>query len=684
MQPAIENIPNCRSVIQRLRLLMKRVGQPGVWVRLSIFASFAVIFALTSSAALQRSQFILAGYVNFDRWDLGVNWLFHTWLRVVLWRNPMHTVAGGDLFAFETTVVFLFALLILLPRLPLLATIGGEIVLLIVWWTFGELSATTRAFEAWNVALGSVFIASLPYWRGTKRDYLSAAFFGAFLGFFPLMRQSAVQTFTACLLITVVLLLAAGVTRYLKRDKRFFSTQAGLEWSFLNYLKPLATFTPFFLAIKYGALWLWCHQFDRPWVPHGIGGSMLASLGFADNAYNMVYDDDFLTAQGLLIGKVFWKTQELSETQAKLGEIWKARVLEDPAHFLHCLEVKVRYLIHYFTGTLNVQATAVDAYPLSPSWITLVMGSAFCGTIVFGMVLFTRHRCDRWLLIMAGFFALMAASMASLVIVCPFYTGGAIAFFCASGLVFAPAMVWIPKENASPATAAMVKRNTRVCVIVGALMLAGSLAVGGFSVYQGMVNRRVARELLNGDPMQSFQRLEYRFSWEFNRLSPAEKQTVLRRLLAPEHKGQVFRPLKSAASASPFEPLLVLSGNECVCVVARLSSKWKMLLPSRIQGPRNSLLFVVKNVDHVPGVNHYLDSPFNYLKICDTSWDDGIHMFCLPSGAPFQPGDVNRNASFFGVGACNFKYVDHNLGLVLDTISATRLYRDVRIEASKN
>ena len=184
-----------------------------IWAKCLVFACFAATFALISSKALEKSQTILGDYTSSDCLDPGLNWLWGAWLQVICWWHPKHQSCGGDLFAFESAVMCVFALLVLLPRLPLLISIGGEVmVLLLLWRMFGELGARTHLIEAWDVALGAVFITSLCFWKGTARDYFTAILFGAVLGYFPLMRQSAVQTSAACLLMIGVGLVAAAAS----------------------------------------------------------------------------------------------------------------------------------------------------------------------------------------------------------------------------------------------------------------------------------------------------------------------------------------------------------------------------------------------------------------------------------------------------------------------------------------
>src|SRR5438093_1590822 len=132
---------------------MQQQTYRNIWYRAILFACFAATFFLISSEAMMRCSQLLEQYIILGKEDAGTQWLFNTWLRTLLWLNPNHRVFGEDLFAFQTAVLFLFAVLMLAPNVPLAVAIGGQLTLLLLWWVFGEISEDRHAIEAWNVTL---------------------------------------------------------------------------------------------------------------------------------------------------------------------------------------------------------------------------------------------------------------------------------------------------------------------------------------------------------------------------------------------------------------------------------------------------------------------------------------------------------------------------------------------------
>ncbi len=628
-----------------------------IWPRALLFALFVVLFYATSLEPALKCRELLVDYTNLNTSDVGLHWLFVTWLRIALWLNPSHGISGDDLFAFETVVLFFFSALMLIPDAPFMAAAGGQLALFLIWLTFGEISAYCHAIEAWDVTLGAMFIVQLAFWKGSRRDYASAALFGGVLGYFPMMRQSAMQASAACFFILGVGAVAAGVTLWRRRH----------EWAFRKYAWPLGIFLGCYFVVRTGAEWLWTVVSNRPWLPHGAGGILLASLGFAANPYNIVWDDDFQKAQGLLIAKKVWMALELPDVQAQIGQWWRAYVLEDPCVMLRSMLAKAGYLVRYFTGTLDARATQSDQYPISPSWVTFFLGLLFALAAVRFAINLRRCRSDRMLALAAGAAGLFIASNVSLIVVGPFYMGSDIAFCLALFLILMPASEYAAREQAA---APQFKRNTVVCMALAALAIPAVLPVAAYTGYRSGANRREALDILTGDPYQEFQALGYRFSWRFNRLSLADQQKVIDRLLSSERRGEVFSA-RSPAGGKTFTPILAMIAGDDLGVIAKMSRDWKMDLPSRVQGPRNSALRILKNTGQGPPQMYYLQDVGNYLKIQDASWDGRYRMFCLP-----EPPDFANGARFLDVGAFNFSGGSHGFseGLVLDLISEDRLY----------
>jgi hypothetical protein len=108
----------------------------------------------------------------------------------------------------------------LLPRIPPMVTVGGELTLFCIWLIFGERCLDHHVVETWNVCLGAMVIALLGFWKGTRWDYFVIGAFGATLGFFPLMRSPAIQSPLACCFVSGVLGLVATANMSLQRKRK--------------------------------------------------------------------------------------------------------------------------------------------------------------------------------------------------------------------------------------------------------------------------------------------------------------------------------------------------------------------------------------------------------------------------------------------------------------------------------
>jgi hypothetical protein len=674
-----------------IRTIMKYLRIGDGWGRVLVFGCFVAAFILAPS---KIDGFYL---VQADH-DIGAQLLFREWQQLLGVFDSSPRVFARDLFTFQAAVMFLFALLMLLPKVPLLVSIGGEAALLVIWFVFGDLSASYHAIEAWTVVLAGMFIVTIANWKGGKRDYLVAAAFGAVLGYMPLMRQSAtfIVLVPCAAFVSMGAIISAAtiyLTRRKKREKLRSESGAvqtkgkgitpGLLWSFSRYASPLAVMLPLFFAVQIAGEAAANAIYNARTPPHGTGYPLFASLGFANNAYGAAWDDDATRSQGLLVESRYWESD--SYGQARLTRLWLARVLEDPALILRAAAAKSLYLVRYFSGTLDPLATQQDQYPLKPSSITLLLGISLFAGAVGCCLIFFRYRHDRMLVLFTGTSGLLAGSFLPLVIIAPFYLGSAIACSVTLLLIVLPAAVFLSREK-GPGESDF-GRNALSYKIAGALGLLALVLLFGFVVARSAINRAEARELVDSDPAEKIKELGYRYAHRFNRLSSAEQRTVADRLVSSKNGLSIFRPLQPFESDPQriFMPVLAFIGDgarsmdvpptregpKLLFVVARMSEQWQMLLPSRVQGPRNSVLVVLKNRDRRAGLHIPNEAPGKYLKIADANWDGRYRMFCLP-----EPQDIAEEAQFFNVSAYNFKDgVYSQRGLVLDLVSGDRLYR---------
>jgi hypothetical protein len=660
------------------------------WGRFLAFGCFVAVILLSPST---NDGFYL---VQPDH-DVGAQLLFRGWQHLLGWFDSSPRVVARDLFTFQAAVMFVFAFLMLLPNVPLLVSIGGEVTLLVIWFVFGDLSAGYHAIEAWTVVVAGMFVVTIANWRGAKRDYLLAAAFGGVLGYMPLMRQSA--SFIVLVLSAAFVGMGAiivGANTYLTRRKKrgnlrrvSIATQTeatditpGSLWSFSRYALPLAVMLALFFAVQSAGHAVGNAVYKAPIPSHGTGYPLFASLGFASNAYGTAWDDDASRFQGLLIESVYWEQDAYG--QSKLTRLWLDRVLEDPALVLRSAAAKSLYLVRYFSGTLNPLETQQDQYPLKPSSVTLLFGISFCLGAAGCSLIFFRYRNDRMLVLFTGTIGLVAGSLLPLVIIAPFYLGSAIACSTTLFFIILPATILVSREK--EASEPHFDRNTLSYKFAGAFVIVALILLSSFLAVRTAINSANARELVDSDPVEKVKELKYRYMHRFNRLSFTAQQKVLDRLISSEQALPIFRPIQPFAPDTHriFTPVLAFIGDgarsidvpptregpKILFVVARLSKEWRMTLPSRVQGPRNSVLLVLKNADRGSGVHVANEAPGKYVKIADANWDGRYHMFCLP-----EPLDFGDGAQFLNVSAYNFKDGEHSpRGLVLDLLSGDRLY----------
>jgi len=659
-----------------------------------VFLCFVGAFVIRDIATTNLSEF----YLNFGAWpDQGAQFLFVSWLKMLVWLNPQHRNSLDDLHVFQAAVVSVFSIVMLLPRLPWLLLVGGQVALVCAWWVFGDISAHCHAIEAWVIIFSAMFVVVLAYWRGGWRDYIVAIMFGVVLGYMPLMRQSASGTFlmpfaTIALFGAIAAVLDACRRRWsrealpqpperMESEQKIDSIQttARSERLFLKHAAPVLLLVASFLAVRHGADWMWFRVYQQRIMPHGVGWSFALSLGWVNNVHNVVCDDYYAIQQGLFIDKEPFKVTDPMAYE-KLGQVWREHVVEDPMLLVRGCFEKSHYLLGYFSGTFDPLEHQSDELPNMPSWITLMMGLAFCGASVFLCKQFWRARSSRMMLLSAGTIGLLASGFLVPVVILPYRLQSVIAFILASVFILSPAVYLIARDEAAKAVDLNIHRNTWVYRLLGILALLPLIPFSAYTAYRSVVNHAEARELLHGDPLEKFQQLGLHFSYRFNRLSHNEQQTVMNHLLAPRYNDRVLRTLSSQDMQWPrriFAPQLALVGDGILCVVARLSQDWKMPLPSYVCGPKNSTLLWLKNADRNSGVWYQFDlyyDSYHYLGIHDKDWDGGYHMYCLPA-----PPDIAEGLQFIGVSAHNIRGGNENASLNLDLISGDRLYRGDRL-----
>src|SRR5262249_48730453 len=138
----------------------------------------------------------------------------------------------------------------------------------------------------WTVVVVAVYLTALALDGGRRMTWVVSPMFGAVLGYVPLMRQSA----------GILVLLPIGCSAGCALLERWAGSRAMLR----RVGVPLLVFATTFGGVRLLAPRLLTAIQNAPFREHGAGFPFLVSLGFAENAYNIVWDDDFAVSQGLL------------------------------------------------------------------------------------------------------------------------------------------------------------------------------------------------------------------------------------------------------------------------------------------------------------------------------------------------------------------------------------------------
>jgi hypothetical protein len=631
-------------------------------IKALLFIGFALAFLSSRSALLESSRIALHTFSTGRAVDdPGINILISIFTYLIHLLHPAYSITVSDVFVIQTALILLFSLMMIIPGVPWPVSLGGELCLIIAWLIFNDVSQSGHAVESWTIIICAAALAHLVFWRGSLRDYAVTALFGLILGYMPFMRRSAILI----VVLPFALLLVFGALMWVVHFWRSRQEKA----AFARVLGPASMILVLAIGVHWGGLELWAITTKTPFKSHGIGYPLYLSLGFANNPYNIVWDDDCAMATGILEEGVPW--HDNPDHQRKLYQLWFQRIREDPTLIINGMVAKGSYLLRYFGGLIDPRAVQNDQAPVQPSSLLAALTGLFLTTFLITAKAFTRYRHDRMVLLFAGGVGLLVSGILPLLIIVPFYFGSCIATFLSWALILTPAARSIGMESNGLSHPPEFARNTWVYRIAFCIGFTAILGFAAFALFKSVVNRIEANKLLSGDPVQKFAELGYRYSVLFNRLPIEDQQTVVDRLLSKEHRQAVFR------SESPvnrtdviFQPVAAVAGDRMLAVIARMSRDWKMDLPSVLQGPRNSALFVSKETEVVPSAFSYGTSLSRVQKIADSNWDGRYRMFWLP-----QQSGGDSTTRFLTVNAFNFSGGSHMEGLVLDLISGDRLVK---------
>jgi|GEM_PF-3353648 len=619
-------------------------------------------------------------YVSPGWPDQGAQFLFTWLLNLKQFWVPSHQPSLEDVAQLQAVFVFLLSVAMLVPRVPLAVTIGGQAAILCCWWTFGDISVHCHAIEAWAIVLCSMLVVVISRWDATPRDWAVIVIFGCILGYLPMMRQSVTGTCVASLApigcLLVFLVLRQKLTRNPcsppnSKDRCPDTVRVPMIVRRLGApLIALALIATGSLTAS-KMLWSWTHK--TPMVTHGVGWSLFLSLGVAKNPHNIVYDDAYAMQQGLFIeGRPYTDSSNPQDLE-KLAALWGTLVLEDPAQVLIGVTRRAKYLAQYFTGTLDLKKTASDEHTLQSSWITLGLTLIFFACLSSCLLRLSNSTSGSTLSLAAGGIGLLIAGFFPLLLLVPYRLGSAIGAMLVIVFVLTPAAFSRTEAKAwadfSPTEISNIKFSAFWSLLV--LSLIPVPPIFGYVAYRTTVNRTQAQALLNGDALAHFHKLGRRFAQSFNRLSSSERKILLNRLRAPEYQGEVFQSKASEALVASrlASPALALLDENVICLAVKLSKDWQMFLPTSTGGPRHSTLIALKNKEIVSGILLPSQVPYSFLNIHDDNWDGEYTMFCLPRPPNFLDG-----LNYIGVSAYNFSGGNDNIGLGLDYISGDRLY----------
>jgi hypothetical protein len=479
-----------------------------------LFIGFALAFLSSRSGLLESSRIALYNFsTRRGVWDPGMDILISAFTHIIHLLHPAYTITVSDVFLIQTALILLFALMMIIPRVPWRVSLGGELCLIIVWLTFNDVSQSGHAVESWTIIICAAALAHLVFWRSSLRDYAVTALFGLILGFMPFMRRSAMFI----VVLPFALVLVFGALMWLVHFLRGRQEKA----YFVPALGPASMILVLAIGVQWGGLELWAITHKTPFRSHDIGYPLYLSLGFANNPYNIVWDDDCAMATGILEEGVPW--HDSFEDERKLSKLWIQRVREDPTLIINGTVAKGSYLLRYFGGLIDPRAVENDQAPVPPSRFLAALLGLFLTAFFVSAKAFTRYRHDRMVLLFAGGVGLLVSGILPLLIIVPFYFGSCIATFLSWALILTPAARSIGMESKGLSNPAEFARNTSVYRIAFSIGFTAILALAAFALFRSVVNRIEAKKLLSGDPVETFAELGYRYSVLFN-LSYAPKR----------------------------------------------------------------------------------------------------------------------------------------------------------------
>jgi hypothetical protein len=553
----------------------------------------------------------------------------------------------------QCALMLLCAALFVHPGLPVRISAGALLSLLLLGIHFG-LPFTAHRVEALAVLVVAVMLLSTAFSSRSTRDLILAFSLGVFGGYLQLIRENL----SSVLYVPVA---AGGITAllayWLSRQTR---EESSIKRVGTFHLIMLLTFATGAMLSSNVPRWLFAITEKSELPSHGAGYPLFMGLGFARNPYNIAWDDDTALAFGELVrGRPF---RMVSADQEELVKSAMAIITHDPALLLRNMVAKAAYVLGFFRLALDPQVIAADLLDAEPSFLL----SVWAGVSALGALMcvwwFARSWSPTQGLLLIEIAALGTASLAVLLLIVPFYMAGLVTFLMAIVCIVVPAMQQL--NDAPPPSDAARLAVKRTLGFLAVAIMAVLVAAAGWVLFREVINDRAAYEIVAPGAWQKGDRLNLEYVYKFNRLPVDDQQRLIARIMN-DPPPLAYRPLSQPSGA--FIPTVVLYRDRILYVVGRFQRTWRMTLPARVQGPRNSVLIVWPRGPARETILHYLDKRLMYQKITDANWDDKYHMMALPARV-----DPTNLAS---LGVYNFTAGGHVEGLALQPVVEAALER---------
>lgn len=519
--------------------------------------------------------------------------------------------AGCVVFEMGSASIYLFNALMFVPTAYLIAVssssrreFGIHLAMFVVFLGLHPNWFDTHVIEGLTTLL--VYLAILYLVRMSRRDWRSGmgpvafdcAVFGSVFAMHYTIRESAASIPMVGLALAL-LLVACGTLGPRQRVRQWVSG-SGFLLLCLS-VAALALLSVFGLRLAMSSL------FGESMDPHGSGSELCGAMGWADNPYNLVWDDDFLFVQ---LGWQILSQQFLDFAEASriFAPLCRQISLAFPEMVISSLWHKLLYLFEFCIS--DVSAVYNPVQPSRPLGAILLLA---CGELV-GRYAFRwevdRRSVERKLTLLS----VLGGALAVPLLFLPVYLVPLVAFAIIYGIsTVALAADWLSERPRGRLLPIGVDwRN--VSLLLGVL-----LPIAAVYVMSSAAHRRTAESMSYDVPsFASYDTLVY-----FNILDEDRRSQIVEQL-ASSGSDRLFLPEREDAASK-----LALVFDDRVCVVHEFDRERAPKEPLLLQGPRNAAMTVLDAKDPSPERVAYLEKRFPVTKIHDAAWNGQTKMLCL-------------------------------------------------------